>query len=1041
MSILAIFVSLIIIMTMLTNSISFLKTEEPTSSRRGVLIKMLKNAEKQAKNDEKIQFLTSCRKAKVTPSFIDNCLKSSIYVLGNDRGMRRINEDYRRRTMNETIKSAHRYRAFLLREHRRIMFEAQDFRLFKWTVGRSQDIYHEERMSSNRRLSKKFTNLLRQKDESQIFSDADTAARNHVTTDNIIKDYYTTYGTTGGRNTTDDITGWSNPADDAIEDIRKDSDDTDCWYDASSEDQMWVDATSDDDAMDCWCDALEEVKACDEWTDDCWYDALGDDEYNLRGRAVFCEEWFDAVENPHPQPGTEPAPTLSSKFTNLTSKSIGGDLKNLLEKGPNFALSRRITTQTMIDVEMGLERGAFATRWKEEIDQQNKNKHTNGGGNQTHTKPKIALKPRFSDTDTKQAPQAHPVTENALKRLKQKVMGLYSHHRQTTDHNHTKDDLSRLTELQKDDNVIVKRSDKCKGLVLMNKNDYVQKTEAIVKDYQPVQKNPTKQLDAETSELIKTTLKGKLPDKTIQAIKPNESRTAELYGLPKTHKAQIPMRPIVSACGDPLDKLSWLLERIITQLLVFVPAHLTNTYDYLTHLKEKFPSGLPKGAIAFTVDVNNLYGNIPTAEAIQSTIKMLQIHSSKVDLFGLTIPDVQKLLEHCLNNNYVRFGSNIFKQSKGIAMGSRIAPPLAILFMNTVESLLLATDRLQPSLYLRYIDDVFGIWTHGSASLDSYFDFLNSFHPALKFSIERTDRSPRHQIPFLDTLLTVHSSGIYTTELYIKPMAAPIIMHFTSCHPMQTKRAIIHSQSLRALRLGSDKAAQNRGMEKITNLFISNGYPSQLIRKVQNAARYKQTMKRPQTKNDNSNTTFISLPYIDETLTRKINAAVKSSDLNIRVAWKSGPTLSSKLIRSALEPPTCPRGNRKSCNTCDGGLGGKCHTKNVVYQITCKLCKGVYVGKTRRMVRTRFMEHLGDARNRRRGTDLGDHVLAEHQNTQPKNDDFQIEILHICKDEANLMITESIEIRNRRPALNKNSFSWRLLNPVPYTSATHHHTQ
>lgn len=93
-------------------------------------------------------------------------------------------------------------------------------------------------------------------------------------------------------------------------------------------------------------------------------------------------------------------------------------------------------------------------------------------------------------------------------------------------------------------------------------------------------KNPTKQLDDETSELIKTTLGGKVPDKTMKAIKPTDSRTAELYGLPKTHKANVPMRPIVSACDDPIDKLSWLLERIITQLLVFVPAHR----DGLTHM-------------------------------------------------------------------------------------------------------------------------------------------------------------------------------------------------------------------------------------------------------------------------------------------------------------------------------------------------------------------------------------------------------------------------------------------------------------------------
>ena len=56
--------------------------------------------------------------------------------------------------------------------------------------------------------------------------------------------------------------------------------------------------------------------------------------------------------------------------------------------------------------------------------------------------------------------------------------------------------------------------------------------------------------------------------------------------------------------NDPIDKLSWFLERIITQLLIFVPAHLRNTDDFLDGLKKQFPTGFPAGSIAFTVDVN-----------------------------------------------------------------------------------------------------------------------------------------------------------------------------------------------------------------------------------------------------------------------------------------------------------------------------------------------------------------------------------------------------------------------------------------------------
>ena len=233
------------------------------------------------------------------------------------------------------------------------------------------------------------------------------------------------------------------------------------------------------------------------------------------------------------------------------------------------------------------------------------------------------------------------------------------------------------------------------------------------------------------------------------------------YLKPKTHKLDAPLRPIVSACGDPLDKLSWLIERIITQLLAFVPAHLSDTQEYLRRLKAQFPRGLPAGAIVFSVDVANLYGNIPTSEAIDATIRLIETHKDKLDLFGLTPQDIEGLLAHCLNNNYVRFGQKYFKQTTGVAMGSRIAPPLAIVFMDAIESLILTSQnsQYQPITYMRYIDDVLGVWTHGADALDEYFQFLNSFHPALKFTIERTDKTLNKSIPFLDTLITVQDDG------------------------------------------------------------------------------------------------------------------------------------------------------------------------------------------------------------------------------------------------------------------------------------------
>ena len=380
-----------------------------------------------------------------------------------------------------------------------------------------------------------------------------------------------------------------------------------------------------------------------------------------------------------------------------------------------------------------------------------------------------------------------------------------------------------------------------------------------------------------------------------------------------------------------------------------------------------------------------------------------------------------------------------------MAMGSRIAPPLAIVFMDAVESLILSTQnsQYQPVIYMRYIDDILGVWTHGSDKLDEYFQFLNSFHPALKFTIERTDRTEGRGIPFLDIFITVQEDGTYNTELYIKPMAAPIIIHYTSAHPIQCKRSVLYSQLLRAKRVGSNKETQQRGMAIIEALFRHNGYPNKLIQKTKHKVLFHDSTRttkircEPNKKARNNETTYISLPYIDDTLARRVDGAVRSSGLNARVAWVSGKTLARQVTRSALESPPCPAAS-KWCNTCEAGLAGRCHIKNAVYKITCNLCTGnpaTYIGESKRRVRDRFNEHIRDAKNQTRNTPFGDHVALKHPSSSINSTSFKISIQRVCKDVADLKIAESVEIRNQRPSLNTQTSSWPLLHPPPYTSS------
>ena len=507
-------------------------------------------------------------------------------------------------------------------------------------------------------------------------------------------------------------------------------------------------------------------------------------------------------------------------------------------------------------------------------------------------------------------------------------------------------------QLARNADVVVKPSDKCKGLVLLNTTDYVRKIESTTSTYDIVSRNPTPKLEASTKRIIHETMDGKVEERVVKALIPQCSRTAELYGLPKDHKRDIPLRPIVSACGDPVDKLTWLLERIVTQLLPYVPAHLKNTSQFLDTLAAKYPAGFEKDTILFSIDVVSLHGNIPITEAIDATINLLEHHNDSVEMFGLETSSIRKLLEHCLTNNFVRFGQTYYRQTEGIARGSRVAPPLAIVFMNALESMFLAAPRLQPSLFVRYIDDVFGVWTHGKDALLEYFNFLNSIHPTIRFTIEHTGDTG--VLSFLDTQISISESGAYTSELYMKPMASPVIIHYNSALPMSTKKNAIRSQMLRAIRVSSPGLTRARSLQKIQELFLKNGYPPHLVSRLKHEALRGKLGGHIKPDTD-SEPVYLALPFIDDALCRRIEGIIRASHLNLKVAWKGGPSLKQKLVRTAHHPVPCPGGGR-SCHCCEAGLRGKCHTKNVVYRMDCQLCApGEYcINETRRNINEYF---------------------------------------------------------------------------------------
>ena len=82
-----------------------------------------------------------------------------------------------------------------------------------------------------------------------------------------------------------------------------------------------------------------------------------------------------------------------------------------------------------------------------------------------------------------------------------------------------------------------------------------------------------------------------------------------------------------------------------------------------------------------------------------------------------------KIAEFVLSNNFFEFNSGTFQQISGTAIGTKFAPPYACIYMDQVEQKFLATQINQPLVWLRYIDDIFFIWTYGKRSRKIYVKF------------------------------------------------------------------------------------------------------------------------------------------------------------------------------------------------------------------------------------------------------------------------------------------------------------------------------
>ena len=302
--------------------------------------------------------------------------------------------------------------------------------------------------------------------------------------------------------------------------------------------------------------------------------------------------------------------------------------------------------------------------------------------------------------------------------------------------------------------------------------------------------------------------------------------------------------------------------------------------------------------------------------------------------------------------------------------------------------------EVSPSFYRRYVDDIFLVFENDTQAL-SFFDYLNTRHPNIKFTKDNTKPG---ELPFLDVL--IKNQNELRTSVYHKSTYTGLLTNFRSFVPYVYKRMLVHTLIDRAYKINNTWHGFDMDIKKLTSTLCKNMFPLKMIEniigkflciKLENSTSEVSEVK--------ISTSYFKLPYIGKfsnNVKQNINKLVKrycKDTINVKLVFN---TCKVKNYFSQKDPiPSCFK-------------------SYVVYKFNCARCNSCYVGRTQRHHTTRVNEHLG--------SDKKSHIyLHLKTNLECKNacDDNAFKIIDNAKTKNELRIKEALHIKWINPNLNK----------------------
>lgn len=594
-----------------------------------------------------------------------------------------------------------------------------------------------------------------------------------------------------------------------------------------------------------------------------------------------------------------------------------------------------------------------------------------------------------------------------------------------TKQNISQKDHAALRTLRLDKSIIIQKADKGGSIVVLNADAYKEKVLDMLSDeitYTSVDNINLSDAKREVDKIIVALLHDNyIVEAQYKFLTRCEPKMPIFYGLPKIHKPNWPLRPIVSQIDSPAYKLNKYLDYLLTTAEKCIPNLLQDTTKFL-QIINALPL-LNDNTILFTIDVTSLYTVLPHRMVIDYVAEMYvetrhEWLQYTPDIRPIPVNLLKCIIQLILNQTFFQFNDVTYCQNYGITMGAPSSVKLAnITLYKHLYKVLHNYPGKMPDYHFRLIDDIFGVWCGTEAELLDWVKFLNDSHISIKFTVELSSI----EIPFLDTLVYIDKNKL-RTKLYKKPTDKKQYLHYHSEHPLHVKNSIPYAQALRYRRIIEDDTILNADLEKLKAKFISRNYPEFIIDRAINKVikLNRSDIIQYKSKQDNVfNFTPFVLTFNNALVANKISniyqlltkswqeLLIAAPNLNFlnqpKIVFKRCMSVNNLLV-SGMFPPTrwskavehrgggcgtiaaiTPRSpavsqagapcSRTRCRTCTHIIFShgfrsttydkefsfsenvNCDTANTVYLITCSICRLQYVGETSQTLRERMNGH------------------------------------------------------------------------------------